>query len=87
MSNESVTPRDVLGAVTELNTWRDYPEARADFITYAVGLQVEKPGVISLLWNAYIFGWVSRKAHERERQILGTDEANRAEVDKLARRS
>lgn len=87
MSIESVTPRDVLGAVAELNTWRDYPEARLDFIAYAVGLQVEKPGMIALLWNAYIFGWVSRKAHDRERQMLGTRDANRAEVEKITGRS
>lgn len=85
MSTDSITPREIRAAVTHLESWRAYPEARADFITYTVGQRLGegRESIICLQWSAYVFGWVSHKAHANERQILTTREANRAEIEKL----
>lgn len=78
--------RDIIEALRLLDTWRAYPEARAQFITFAVGQEADEH-MIRLQWTAYIYGWISHKTHAQERQLMTSGEANRQEVSRFQPRS
>lgn len=75
-------PRQILAAVADIESWRRYPEARADFIALMVGPKVNED-MIRLQWVAYVYGWISHKRYVNERQALTSLELNRKEVENL----
>lgn len=60
---KTVTIRDVLEAVKDLESWRTYPEARADFISFVVGQP--DSNLIAVQWTAFVYGWMCHKFARR----------------------